>query len=96
MSYKDHAEREFRALGYKPVDQEEGPNKWIQENVMELLEVFSKQGHSGMSAPVCVRYFEKNPYQFKSYYTCADSFRPIEFPYTPTTEYVERSSGAES
>ena len=59
MSYKDHAEREFRALGYKPVDQEEGPNKWIQENVMELLEVFSKQGHSGMSAPVCVRYFEK-------------------------------------
>ena len=159
MSYKDHAEMEFRALGYKPIDQEEGPNKWIQEDVMELLEVFSKQGHSGMSAPVCVMCFEKlalfeplspltgedwewaevgegafqnrrlsevfkdkdrfdgqpyhiravvfwewvegtdedgNPYQFKSYYTCADSFRPIEFPYTPTTEYVERSSGAES
>ena len=34
---------------------------------------------------------EKN----KSYYTSKDSFRAIEFPYTPTTEYVYRDSGSE-
>ena len=35
------------------------PNQWIQENVLELLEIFSKQGHSGSSAPYCTKYFEK-------------------------------------
>jgi len=56
-----HAKREFKILGYTPVEEskEEDPNKWIQENVLELLEVFSKQGHSGTSAPYCIRMFEK-------------------------------------
>ena len=31
----------------------------------------------------------------KSYYTCSDSHIDIEFPYTPTREYVYRESGAE-
>lgn len=30
--------------------------------------------------------------KFKSYYTSRDSRTPVTFPYTPTTEYVERSS----
>lgn len=56
----EHAKREFFRLGYKkPEDDEEGPNRWIQENVLELLKVFSDQGHSGMSAPFCISYFEK-------------------------------------
>lgn len=56
----EHAKREFLALGYKPVEQEEdGPNKWIQENVMQLLQVFSEQGHSGFSAPLCINTFAK-------------------------------------
>jgi hypothetical protein len=56
----EHAKREFLALGYKPINEEEdGPNKWIQQNVMELLRVFSEQGHSGSSAPYCVGVFEK-------------------------------------
>lgn len=56
-----HAEREFRAAGYVPLDQaqEDGPNKWIQQNVVELLEVFGRQGHSGFSAPHCVEMFRK-------------------------------------
>ncbi len=33
--------------------------------------------------------------KFESYYTSRDSMRPIEFPYTPKTEYVYRESGAE-
>ena len=56
----EHAKREFLALGYKPIDEEEdGPNKWIQKNVLELLRVFSKQRHSGSSAPYCVELFKK-------------------------------------
>lgn len=56
----EHAKREFLALGYKPIEEcEEDPNKWIQENVLELLKVFRDQGHSGASAPFAVSYFEK-------------------------------------
>lgn len=56
-----HAKREFRAAGYIPLDQpqEDGPNKWIQENVLELLEVCGKQGHSGFSASYCIDMFKK-------------------------------------
>lgn len=54
------ATRELKTLGYKSIDQEEdGPNKWIQENVLELLEVFAKQGHSGSSAPHAISLFTK-------------------------------------
>lgn len=57
---RNHALREFAAIGYKPMDQEEdGPNKWIQQNVLALLDMFSEQGHSGMSAPYCIEYFRK-------------------------------------
>src|SRR3990167_8393513 len=57
----EHAKEEFKILGYKPLEEnpEDDPNKWIQENVLELLEVFSKQGHSGSSAPFCVDYFKR-------------------------------------
>ena len=56
----EHAKREFEAIGYKPIDEEEdGPNKWIQENILELLKVFSEQGHSGFSASYCVGMFKK-------------------------------------
>lgn len=55
-----HAKREFLAVGYDPVENcEDDPNKWIQQNVLELLSVFSAQGHSGFSAPFCISYFEK-------------------------------------
>ena len=56
-----HAKRELSLLGYKPVEELEpdDPNKWIQENILDLLEVFSKQGHSGMSAPYVIGMFFK-------------------------------------
>ena len=60
MNLIEHAKMEFKAVGYKPMEEcEDDPNKWIQENVLELLEVFSKQGHSGSSAPFCIGYFQK-------------------------------------
>ena len=56
-----HAEEEFKRAGYIPLheEQEDGPNAWIQENVIELLKVFSEQGHSGFSAPYCINLFAK-------------------------------------
>ena len=56
-----HAKRELALLGYIPLDQEQedGPNKWMQENLFELLEVFAKQGHSGFSAPYTLNLFHK-------------------------------------
>lgn len=56
----EHAKREFLKLGYKPIEEcEDDPDKWVQENVIELLEVFSKQGHSGSSAPYVINLFKK-------------------------------------
>ncbi len=56
----EHAKREFLAIGYKPVEEcEDDPSKWIQENIIELLELFSRQGHSGSSAPYCIEMFSR-------------------------------------
>lgn len=52
-----HAKVEFAAAGYK--EEDGGPNKWMKENVLELLKVFSEQGHSGMSATHCIELFTK-------------------------------------
>jgi hypothetical protein len=57
-NYETHARRELKAAGFDD-SKEEGPNKWIQENVLELLRAFSKQGHSGHSAPYCISLFTK-------------------------------------
>jgi hypothetical protein len=56
-----HAKRELALLGYKPCEEleETDPNRWVQENILELLEVFSKQGHSGSSAPYVIGMFFK-------------------------------------
>lgn len=56
-----HAKREFIALGYTPIDKADpdDPNSWIQQNILELLETFANQGHSGTSAPYCINYFKK-------------------------------------
>jgi len=60
MNLKEFALQEFKAMGYKPIEEDEdGPNKWMQESVLELLEVFRKQGHSGSSAPYVVSMFAK-------------------------------------
>ena len=54
-----HAKRELRAAGYDPNDKEDGPDKWIQENLLDLLRVMSMQGHSGFSAGYLVSAFSK-------------------------------------
>jgi len=53
------AEAELRLAGYDINDPEDEPNRWLAEGTLELLKVFSEQGHSGMSAPYAVALFEK-------------------------------------
>lgn len=52
-----HARRELGTI-YDLNDKEDGPNKWVVENILELLAVFSRQGHSGSSAPYVVSMFK--------------------------------------
>ena len=56
MSYIDHAEREFKAMGW-PGDCE--MQDMVCNNVRELLDVFASQGHSGSSAPYVLNVFQK-------------------------------------
>jgi hypothetical protein len=51
------AEQELEFAGYRADDTEDGPNKWLREGTLELLRVFSEQGHSGMSAPFAIKLF---------------------------------------
>lgn len=54
-----HAKTELLAAGMDANSKEDGPNKWIAENILELIEVFSKQGHSGSSAMYAIDVFAK-------------------------------------
>jgi hypothetical protein len=58
MSLVEHAKTELQIAGLfdKTEDFYEG---MTGEAVMELIEVFSKQGHSGMSAPIVADLFKK-------------------------------------
>jgi hypothetical protein len=50
MSLVEHAKKEFEIKGWLGLP-EDDPQAWVVEDVLELLEVFAKQGHSGTSAP---------------------------------------------
>ena len=52
----EHAKKEFEILGW-PGDCE--MQKMICDNVIELLTVFSNQGHSGSTAPYALNLFKK-------------------------------------
>ena len=57
MGLVSKAKQEFELLGWNNTDDE--MQKMACENVIELLETFSKQGHSGFSAPYILSLFEK-------------------------------------
>jgi len=56
MSLIEHAKREFKALNWPGTEESQ---KWICDNLIEMLEVFSKQGHSGSSAPYILDCFDR-------------------------------------
>ena len=51
------AREELIRSGHNPDDPEEGPDKWLADGVLRLLEVFCEEGHSGSSAPFAVNTF---------------------------------------
>jgi len=53
----NHAEKELRIAGF--FDEDSGYNGMLGPAVMELIEVFSDQGHSGMSASIVRSIFGK-------------------------------------
>ena len=55
MSLIEHAKREM-AIAWPEQDEMQD---LIKENILDLLKVFSEQGHSGMTAPYVVNLFEK-------------------------------------
>lgn len=56
MSLVEHAKREFELLGW-PGDCE--MQEIVCNNIVELLEVFANQGHSGSSAPYVLNLFNE-------------------------------------
>ena len=57
MNMVEKAKREFEILGWNNTNDE--MQKLMCENVIELLETFAKQGHSGFSAGYAIDLFEK-------------------------------------
>ena len=55
-NYENHAKKEFEVLGW-PGDDE--MQKLMCEQIIELLNLFGKHGHSGSSAPYAVNLFKK-------------------------------------
>lgn len=56
MGLLDHAEKEFELAGWKDAGVDKS-QEWVMDNIRELLTVFSKQGHSGSSAPYVLNLF---------------------------------------
>ena len=56
MGIVDHAKKEFETLGW-PGDCD--MQKMVCDNVLELLEAFAEQGHSGSSAPYVLNLFDQ-------------------------------------
>ena len=52
------AENELKLAGYDPNGDPDDVNTWLAEGTMELLEIFSNQGHSGSSASYAIALFE--------------------------------------
>lgn len=60
MTYIEHAMREFKAAGWMDADGLwlDPIQKMMCEQVLELLAVFDKHGHSGSSAPYAIMLFK--------------------------------------
>lgn len=62
MSLIEHAKKELEFAGFfkkKDNDLDNEMSEMMRKDVLELIEVFAKQGHSGGSAPHAVALFKK-------------------------------------
>jgi hypothetical protein len=75
-----HAERELKAAGF--FDKDSDYNGELGKNIMELIKVFSDQGHSGFSAGIVSGLFDK-----------LSRFKPLSPLTGNDDEWVEVSDG---
>ena len=59
MAMIDWAKRELDAAGYTESSETDNINAMMRRDVLQLLEMFAEQGHSGMSAPFALKLFER-------------------------------------
>ena len=52
-----HAKHELKLMGMDPDSEEDDMDRLAANNVLDLLRVFSSQGHSGFSAPYVLKLF---------------------------------------
>lgn len=57
MALIDHAKLELKSIGM--LESDDDMNNLMANNVLQLIEVFADQGHSGFSAPYCINLFNK-------------------------------------
>lgn len=55
----EHAKSELRIIGYTGEEPEDDPNKWMWDGVIEVVEKFAAQGHSGSSAAYALGVIQK-------------------------------------
>lgn len=60
MSYREHAELEFKAAGWTDEfgNFKDGMQELMCKQILELLDLFSKHGHSGLTAPYAINLFK--------------------------------------
>jgi len=54
----EHAKTELELIGYKNMKWDD-PNKWMYDNIVEIIKTFAEQGHSGGSASYMLGILEK-------------------------------------
>lgn len=57
MSLIEHAKKELKSIGM--LDSDDEMNTMMAENILQLIQTFADQGHSGFSAPYCINLFNK-------------------------------------
>ena len=57
MSLFEHAKNELKAIGM--LDSDDEMNTMMSDSILQLIETFAEQGHSGFSAPYCINMFTK-------------------------------------
>lgn len=57
MSLIEHAKTELKAIGM--LGSEDEMNTMMSDNILQLIETFAEQGHSGFSAQYCINMFTK-------------------------------------
>lgn len=50
----EHAKSELRILGYTGEEPEDDPNRWMWDNIIDVVTKFSEGGHSGSSASYAI------------------------------------------